>query len=232
MVTAYLTAFVLGLGGSLHCLGMCGPLALALPAGREASRLRRAMARLVYNLGRTVTYAIMGLFAGSLGHILHLGGVQRWVSIVLGVLLISTLLFSSEHMPRWVFNTFYRPVQRGLGKLLKREGMGGFFQIGLLNGLLPCGLVYAALAMASVQQGPLQGAGFMALFGLGTVPMMFAISMGGLTLRSPRFQPVLQYLLPALTLIAGIFLILRGLSLGIPYLSPDFAAGACCPTDF
>lgn len=221
--------FLLGFAGSLHCLGMCGPLALALPAPRDASRAFRAWGRLLYNLGRTVTYAAMGLLAGLIGHVLQLGGFQQTVSIVLGVLLIATLFLNSRHMPEWVLNRFYRPVQRGLGALLRRKGNLGLFQVGLLNGLLPCGLVYAALAGASLQTGPLLGAFYMALFGLGTIPMMFAISMGGLTLRSPRFQPVLQYLVPALTLTAGALLILRGLSLGIPYLSPDLSTpGGCC----
>lgn len=228
-MNTYWAALILGLAGSLHCLGMCGPLALALPAGRDATRTRRALGRLAYNLGRACTYAMMGIFAGLLGHVLQLGGVQRWVSILLGVLLIATLFLSAKNMPHWMLNTFYLPVQKGLGKLLRRQGHGGFFQIGLLNGLLPCGLVYAALAGASLQQGPLRGAAYMFIFGLGTVPMMFAVSMGGLTLRSPRFKPVLQYLVPALTLMAGTLLILRGLSLGIPYISPDLSTpGGCC----
>ncbi len=223
-------AFTLGLAGSLHCLGMCGPLALALPAPRDASRLDRALGRLLYNLGRTATYAFMGLFAGLLGHVLQLGGLQQTVTIALGILLIATLFLNTRHMPDWVLNRFYRPVQRGLGKLLQRRGKLGLFQVGLLNGLLPCGLVYAALAGAALQPGALRGALYMALFGLGTVPMMFAISMGGLTLRSTRFKPVLQYLVPALTLTAGVLLILRGLSLGIPYISPDLSIpGSCCP---
>ncbi|MCC5844692.1 MAG: sulfite exporter TauE/SafE family protein [Verrucomicrobia bacterium] len=226
-MNTYWAALILGLAGSLHCLGMCGPLALALPAGREATHLQRALGRLAYNLGRACTYALMGIFAGLLGHVLQLGGVQRWVSILLGILLIATLLFSSHHMPEWVLNTFYRPVQKGLGKLLKRRGATGLFQIGLLNGLLPCGLVYAALAGASLQEGPLRGAAYMFIFGLGTLPMMFALSMGGLSLRTPRFKPVLQYLVPALTLTAGVLLILRGLSLGIPYISPDLSVGCC-----
>jgi len=222
-------AFTLGLAGSLHCLGMCGPLALALPAPRDASRFVRALGRLLYNLGRTLTYAFMGLFAGLLGHALQLGGLQQIVSILLGMLLIATLFLNTRHMPEWVLKRFYRPVQRGLGKLLHRHGKFGLLQVGLLNGLLPCGLVYAALAGAALQSGALRGALYMGIFGLGTIPMMFAISMGGLTLRSPRFKPVLQYLVPALTLTAGVLLILRGLSLGIPYISPDLSTpGACC----
>lgn len=224
------SALALGLAGSLHCLGMCGPLALALPAPRDAGPGRRALGRLLYNLGRTVTYAVMGLFAGALGHALQLAGVQQTVSIALGLLLLSTLFLRGHHLPGWILRTFYLPVQRALGRILKHGSPGGLFRTGLLNGLLPCGLVYAALAAAALQHGPLQGALYMALFGLGTVPLMFALSMGGLGLHAPRFRPLLNRVIPAVTLMVAVLLILRGLSLGIPYVSPDLNKGACCGT--
>jgi len=224
------SALALGLAGSLHCLGMCGPLALALPAAPDASVGRRALGRLMYNLGRAVTYAFMGIFAGVLGHALRLAGVQQIVSIVLGVLLLATLFLTTKHMPAWVLNTFYRPVQQGLQRILRRGSLLGLFQTGLLNGLLPCGLVYAALAAASLQAGAIQGATYMFLFGLGTTPLMFALSFGGLGLRTPKLQPILNRLIPAVTFTVAVLLILRGLSLGIPYISPILEAtgGSCC----
>ena len=229
MVTAFWTAWILGLLGSLHCLGMCGPLALALPAGPDASRRQRTLTRVHYNLGRAATYALMGLFAGSLGGFLQMAGFQQSVSILLGVLLILTLFLKADHFPKWITQYLYRPLQRKLGERLRAGGHQSFFQIGMLNGLLPCGLVYAALAGASLQENALGGSIYMALFGLGTFPLMFCVSMGGLRLRNPRFRPFFQYLVPTLTLVAGGLLILRGLSLGIPYISPDLAAGSCCP---
>ena len=224
------SALALGLAGSLHCLGMCGPLALALPAAPDASVGRRALGRLMYNLGRAVTYAFMGIFAGVLGHALRLAGVQQIVSIVLGVLLLATLFLTTKHMPAWVLNTFYRPVQQGLQRILRRGSLLGLFQTGLLNGLLPCGLVYAALAAASLQAGAIQGATYMFLFGLGTTPLMFALSFGGLGLRTPKLQPIFNRLIPAVTFTVAVLLILRGLSLGIPYISPILEAtgGSCC----
>jgi sulfite exporter TauE/SafE len=229
-VAAMGSALILGLAGSLHCLGMCGPLALALPASPDASLGRRAMGRLLYNLGRAVTYAFMGIFAGVLGHAIRMAGVQQVVSILLGVLLLATVFLKSHHMPSWLLNTFYRPVQRGLQRILRRGSLLGLFQTGLLNGLLPCGLVYAALAAASLQAGAVQGAAYMFLFGLGTIPLMFLLSLGGLGLRNPRFQPVLNRLIPAVTCTVAVLLILRGLSLGIPYISPVLEAGGggCC----
>jgi sulfite exporter TauE/SafE len=117
-----------------------------------------------------------------------------------------------------------------VGKLLQRGSLAGLYRTGVANGLLPCGLVYAALAGASLQDSALSGSLYMALFGLGTLPLMFALSMGGLTLQSPKLRPVLNRLIPAVTCVVAALLILRGLSLGIPYISPDLSGGgSCCP---
>jgi sulfite exporter TauE/SafE len=223
-----LTALSLGLVGSLHCIGMCGPLALALPMRREDPPSRRAFGRLLYNLGRTTTYAAMGLLAGSLGRVIQLNGIQQIVSITLGVLLLLTVFLTTRQLPAWMVNTFYRPVQLLIGKLLKQGSPSGLYRTGVVNGLLPCGLVYAALAKALLEAGPLSGALFMALFGLGTTPLMFALSFGGLRLRSPKFQPVMRRLTPAVTCTVAMLLILRGMSLDIPYISPDLSSDTPC----
>lgn len=221
-------AFILGAVTSLHCMGMCGPLALALPANSGSSKIRHITGRLVYNLGRAVTYAAMGILAGLLGKSVKLFELQNTVSILFGVLLLASLFLSTQNLPAWVIRCFYKPIQSGLGRILKRGSLTGLFQIGLLNGLLPCGMVYAALALASLQSGPLNGAIFMFLFGLGTLPLMFAISLGGLSLRSPKLQPVLNRVIPTVTFLVAVLLILRGLSLNIPYISPDLNSGSCC----
>lgn len=222
------TALSLGAIGSLHCMGMCGPLALALPAKKEAALSEHVIGRLAYNLGRAVTYAFMGIFAGVLGRALQLAGLQQAVSILLGTLLLATVFLSSKHLPAWMIRTFYKPVQRALGRILKRGSIAGLFQTGLLNGLLPCGLVYAALASASMHAGAVEGAIFMFLFGLGTLPLMFILSLGGLRLRTPKVQPVLNRVIPTVTFLVAVLLILRGLSLNIPYISPDLSTGAAC----
>ncbi|MDF3131010.1 sulfite exporter TauE/SafE family protein [Kiritimatiellaeota bacterium B1221] len=224
-------ALTLGAITSLHCMGMCGPLALALPANKKASKFRHVLGRLVYNLGRAVTYACMGIFAGVLGKRIQLYDLQNTVSILFGVLLLASLFLSAKHMPAWVIRFFYKPIQQGLGRILKRGSIVGLFQIGLLNGLLPCGMVYAALALASLQTGAISGAVFMFLFGLGTLPLMFALSLGGLSLRAPKLQPVLNRIIPTVTFLVAVLLILRGLSLNIPFISPpdlSTAGGACC----
>lgn len=221
-----LTAFLLGLVGSLHCAGMCGPLALALPAAEGTTR-SFILGRFAYNLGRVLTYCLLGLFFGLVGKSLMLAGVQRWVSIALGVTLILGLLVSRKLSVWFPVARLVAQLKSRMAVLLRRRSLQSLTLLGLLNGLLPCGLVYVACAGATATGGILPGAGYMILFGAGTVPMMLAIGLSrrliptGLRLRLLRAVPVSVALLAAL-------LILRGLSLGIPYISPDLAAGASC----
>jgi uncharacterized protein len=222
------TAFLLGLVGSLHCAGMCGPLMLALPAGPGGCRRRLIVGRLIYNAGRIITYALIGSVFGLLGQSFALAGLQRWVSIGAGVLVLGGLFFSSRF-------TFRGPIQQGVnvlkrhfGGLLRRPGATAQLGLGVLNGLLPCGLVYTAAAGAVATASAWSGLGYMVLFGLGTVPMMLALGLAGHRLQ-PALRFKLQRLIPVGLTLVGALLILRGLELGIPYLSPvlDPAGGGC-----
>ncbi|MGN6552578.1 MAG: sulfite exporter TauE/SafE family protein [Verrucomicrobiota bacterium] len=224
----YWTAFVLGLFGSLHCAGMCGPLALALPrTGRGATGY--AVGRLAYNLGRIVTYCSLGAVFGLFGKTFLLAGLQQTTSIALGVLLLIGLFASHRLRMRQPLIGLVNAVKSRLALLLRQRTFASQVLLGLLNGLLPCGLVYVAAAGATATSGIMRGALYMAAFGAGTLPMMLAISLSGnlvpisLRLRLLKAVPVSVFLLAAL-------LILRGLALGIPYLSPDLSAGqsACC----
>jgi uncharacterized protein len=220
------TAIVLGLVGSLHCAGMCGPLALALPQAGN-SRTGYLAGRMAYNLGRITTYCLLGVVFGLLGKTIFLAGIQRWVSIALGLALLAGL-FASRRLAMW------QPITGLVGRLkvrmsalLRQRSFLALAMLGLLNGLLPCGLVYVAGAGATATGGILASVVYMAAFGAGTVPMMLAISLSGklvptsLRLNLSRAIPISVFLLATL-------LILRGMSLGIPYLSPDLAAGSCC----
>lgn len=224
----YWTAFVLGLVGSLHCAGMCGPLALALPAGRR-SGAGYVAGRLVYNLGRIVTYCALGIGFGLLGRTLLLAGIQRWVSIGLGVALLAGLL-TSRKLALW------RPVlalverlKHRMAALLRRHSLASLGMLGLLNGLLPCGLVYVACAGATATGGIVSGAGYMTAFGAGTVPLMLAIGLSG-KLVPFTLRLKLRKAIPVSVLLLAALLVLRGMGLGIPYLSPDLSASgsACC----
>lgn len=232
-----LTALGLGLMGSLHCVGMCGPLALALPRA-PSSRLAFLGGRILYNSGRVVTYAAMGAIFGILGQSLLLAGWQRGLSIAAGLLILAYLAAPWLSRGRWNIEAValraLAPIQRTLGQRLRQPGHGSLFTVGLLNGLLPCGLVYVALAGAAATGDAIGGARFMALFGIGTIPMMLGVSLAGPSLHGAlrgKFQRVVPLALGTL----AVLFILRGMELGIPYVSPnlaaqveDGAAPACC----
>jgi len=231
-------ALSLGLITGLHCIGMCGPLALALPAAGE-HRWSFVAGRLLYNLGRAVTYAIMGLMIGVIGVAFSIGGFQRWFSIFAGsLILISLALIYSGVMPRMMeatgFYHLFGRLQNAWRKRFNRNSIRGLFVLGLINGLLPCGPVYAALAAAAVTGHASTSALFMFVFGLGTLPMMLAVSLAGKLIQMP-IRRKLQKLVPISAGVVAILLIVRGLALGIPYLSPPVTAtqvgaqaGTCC----
>lgn len=217
-----LTAIVLGLVGSLHCAGMCGPLALALPMTGNA-RTTFILGRVAYNLGRIVTYCALGAVFGLVGQTLALAGFQRWVSLAAGSAILIGLILSTKFATSVPVARSVAWIKSGLGAMLRRRSLASTFTLGTLNGLLPCGLVYAACAGAVATGSLVHGVEYMAAFGLGTVPMMLGIGLVGQKLQfTLRFK--LQRLIPACLMIVAVMLILRGLSLGIPYLSPDLAS--------
>jgi len=225
--------FVLGLLGSLHCAGMCGPIALALPV-KQSSWGTRLASSLLYNSGRTLTYAILGFVLGLLGMGLFLWGIQRWVSIGLGILMVLWIILPLV-LGGMKLTTGFQGVTTGyktvFGGLFAKRTYFSVFVIGLLNGLLPCGLVYLALARAVISSGPLEGALYMVLFGLGTVPVMLAVTLAGNAIGL-RFRNMVRKVIPVLVLLIGLLFILRGLNLGIPYVSPKMETEkkvpACC----
>ena len=222
------TAFALGLIGSLHCAGMCGPLALALPASGMAPT-RFVLGRFAYNGGRILTYCLLGVIFGVVGKTLFLAGVQRWVSIGLGLLLLAGLFASRRLALSRPIEALVGWLKAAMSGLLRRRSVLALGLLGLLNGLLPCGLVYAAGAGAMATSGVLAGVAYMAVFGAGTIPMMLGISLSG-RLVPVAFRLRLARAIPFSVFLLGALLILRGLSLGIPYLSPRLAlsGAACC----
>lgn len=222
------TALILGAAGSLHCAGMCGPIALALPAGAPG-RARFVAGRLSYNLGRIGTYAVLGAAAGAFGQSLALAGVQRWVSLTAGVvLLVSPWLVWRGAANRFVArgSAWLRAAFAGV---LRRPSPAAFAVLGLVNGLLPCGLVYAAAAGAAAAGTLAGGTAYMLLFGAGTLPVMLGLSLSGRAFPA-AWRLRLSAAVPAVVCVVGGLLVLRGLALGIPWLSPG-ATGACphCP---
>ncbi|RME27430.1 MAG: sulfite exporter TauE/SafE family protein [Candidatus Zixiibacteriota bacterium] len=215
------TALVIGFAGNLHCLGMCGPIAVSLP-GHGGAMSRRILGRLAYNVGRMVTYATLGLVAGAVGHAVSLAGWQQWLSIAAGVSILLMILLPSRWLQRatggWTAMLVARLKQRWQA-LFAQPSVPALFGIGLLNGLLPCGLVYVALAGAVATGTMWQGALYMAAFGAGTFPGMLLVSLFGSTVIA-RLRGGYRRLLPIGGALLAVLFILRGLSLGIPYISP------------
>lgn len=221
-------AFLLGLLGSLHCAAMCGPLMLALPVPPGGS-VQFVAGRLVYQLGRITTYGLLGVVAGLAGKSLLLAGFQRGLSIGLGLaILLGFLLAKKISLAAPVVQLVVR-LKKAMGVQLQRRSFASLAILGSLNGLLPCGLVYVALAGAVSRGGLVAGVGYMAAFGLGTLPMMAVISLSG-KLFPVSVRLKLRGTIPVGVCLLAALLILRGLSLGIPYLSPDLSSGApaCC----
>lgn len=220
------TGFILGLVGSLHCAGMCGPLALAVPTV-GSTRGSFLASRLTYNAGRIATYAVLGAAFGLAGESLRLAGVQQWLSIGMGSLLLAGLLFASVSMKAPAAKMVGR-IKSTFASLLRVRTFPALFALGATNGLLPCGLVYVAAAAAAATGHLVTAVLFMAAFGLGTTPMMIGLPLLG---RSATFRFRYQKLVPVSVFLVGTLLILRGMALGIPYISPVLEAGAggSCP---
>lgn len=215
-----ITALLVGLGGSLHCVGMCGPIALSLPM-QGNNLMQKFLSGLLYNVGRTVTYGIMGVFFGLIGQGFSMLGFQKWISLIMGTLMITSVLIPAI-IRKIEFNAFTgiaSYIRKGIQRFFVRRSYGGLFIIGVLNGLLPCGLVYIAIAGAIGTGDFYSGMFYMILFGLGTIPLMLSVSVLGNILTLPVRKKI-NKIIPYLVIFVGIIFVLRGLTLGIPYLSP------------
>ncbi|WP_224487945.1 sulfite exporter TauE/SafE family protein [Robertkochia flava] len=219
-----LSGLILGFLGSLHCAGMCGPIAFVLPLDRK-DPLKRFIQLMGYHLGRISSYALIGLFFGLLGRGLFISGMQQRLSLVLGVLMIVAALvpvFSTFRGGK-LLTPFYMAVSRvkgALGERLKDRSPKTLYTLGVLNGFLPCGLVYMALFGAVAMGDALSGSAYMALFGAGTIPLMSVAAYSG-NFLSLKMRTRLNKLIPVFVVLIGVLFVLRGLGLGIPYISPS-----------
>lgn len=218
----WVSAFIFGLLGSFHCVGMCGPIAFLLPVDRE-NKLKKFFQIFLYHFGRISSYAIIGLLFGLLGKSFSLFGLQQQLSVLVGVLMILAMIIPYNKLSKYngskpMFKLVSR-VKSSMGKQLKKKTADTFFTIGFLNGFLPCGLVYMAVFAAIASANALQGSLYMALFGAGTIPLMTtAIYLGNFI--SVNVRSKIRKTVPAFVIIIGLLFILRGMGLGIPYLSP------------
>ena len=217
-----LSAIILGLMGSLHCVGMCGPIAFMLPVDRT-NNFKKISQIFIFHFGRLMAYSIMGILFGFIGKGLYVFGIQQKLSIIIGVLMIVVILIPYKTFNKYNFSKplymLISIIKNRLGKALKKKTADTFLTIGFLNGFLPCGLVYMALFGAIAMANPLEGGLYMMLFGAGTIPLMTtAIYFGGF-LKGAAKQKI-QRLIPVFVVFTGLLFIIRGLGLGIPYVSP------------
>ncbi|MBL8009863.1 MAG: sulfite exporter TauE/SafE family protein [Flavobacteriales bacterium] len=217
MTAVLIPAVLLGVLGSAHCAAMCGPLHVAVGQGGAPVRTT-----VLLNTGRLITYMAIGALFGLFGRGLGLAGLQRFVAIALAVVMLAALvvpaLAARLHRP-FVPSAWVARLRSAVARRLRRSSAPAVLLTGALNGLLPCGMVYMAVAGALAQEGPVDGALFMAAFGFGTWPALFAVRLAGTSFGS-RFRASLVRWAPAGYALMAALLLMRGLALDIPYLSP------------
>lgn len=215
--------FLLGLLGSFHCVGMCGPIALILPLHRDNIWIKNIQI-LSYFVGKTLTYAVLGLIFGLIGKGLFIREYQQNFSIFVGIVmvLVGILSFFQIHFSYLQIPIFkgLSQVKSALAKQLKSKTIFSVFLIGFLNGFLPCGLVYTALFSALATADITSSILYMLCFGLGTSVLMIVFVYIG-NFLSANVQKRIQKTIPFFVIIFGILLMMRGLGLDIPMISPS-----------
>ena len=217
-----ISAIGLGFASGFHCIGMCGPIALSMGLTKKQAT-NYYLQNLTYQFGRIFTYSLLGTLLGIVGQGFEMAGFQQYLTIAVGILLILMAIFSfggNDFASKIPFlSKLLLQVKMNLGKLLQKADYRSRFTTGILNGFLPCGMVYMALTASLAAGGIWQGASFMALFGLGTLPFMFAVVLLG-NLMTTAFRIKILKFVPVLMIVLGGLFILRGLEIGIPYITP------------
>lgn len=217
------SALILGLVSSLHCIGMCGPIAMMLPVDRH-NPAKKTLQIMLYHTGRLTAYATLGLVFGIVGKGLYLAGIQQNLSIFAGLIMIAIVMvpekwFAKHNFSKPVYSVISK-IKTGLGSQFRRRSYKALFITGLLNGFLPCGLVYAALFGAIAMQGVTPGMAYMVLYGAGTIPLMSAVVYTSGFITGP-WRLTFNKAVPYVTVFIGMLFVVRGLGLGIPFVSPE-----------
>ena len=216
-----ISALAMGLLSSVHCVGMCGAIAFSIPAQNLVGS-QKIIGISLYNLGRVITYTLLGVVFGMFGRQIFISGFQQWFSIIAGVFILIILWQSVARSPVFHlpgFSLLNKWVQKQVGKYLLQPSLSAKLFLGMANGLLPCGLIYLAITGA-LATGSVKGAAlFMACFGAGTIPAMFLFSYFGFMLKLST-RNIMRKMVPYFVGLVAVLLILRGLGLNIPYVSP------------
>ncbi len=220
-----LGGFLIGFLGSFHCVGMCGPIVLALPTGNQ-SNFSLILSRVLYNFGRIITYSFFGAVFGFFGRGITFVGFQQFASIGIVIIILIYYLMPSRFKGKLSTSAPYQLLSSFVKGAFKRITKSGspfsMLLFGIINGFLPCGFVYVALAGAITTGNALSGAVSMALFGLGTTPIMLGTALVGKFI-SGKVRRTMNKLIPVFAIILAIIFILRGLNLGIKYISPKLS---------
>jgi len=221
MNSVYLiSALALGFLGSFHCAGMCGPLLLMMPLNNSSTQ-SAIVGKIIYNTGRITSYVFMGFIFGIFGLTIALQGFQRELSIFTGCLIIIITLFtlSNKFFKSYKFTNYYMShVRKYLKMLYSKKTFTSMFLIGALNGFLPCGFVYLALAGAAASASIYGGMTYMLLFGLGTFPMMMILTLAT-NFFGVKFSRFYSRVSPIIAIVLAGFLIFRGI---------EFKNESCC----
>jgi sulfite exporter TauE/SafE len=225
-IALIISAIGLGFASGFHCIGMCGPIALSMGLTKN-QKANFYIQNLTYQFGRILTYSFLGAVLGIIGQSFELAGFQKYLTVLVGILLIIMAIFSfggKDFAAKIPFvSRGLLKVKMKLGKILQRPDYKSRFATGILNGLLPCGMVYMALTASLAAGGIWQSSLFMFLFGLGTFPFMFAVVYLG-NFITTTFRVRILKVIPVMMIILGGLFVLRGLELGIPYVSPHSEA--------
>src|SRR5690554_6829588 len=201
---------------------MCGPIAFLLPVDRT-NQFKKVGQIFLYHFGRIFSYAILGLAFGLLGKSLNLFGFQQQLSIGIGILMLLVVFIPQKTFNKYNFSKpvykIISKVKSALGKELMKKTTDTFLTIGFLNGFLLSGLVYMAIFVAIAAGNAWQGSLYMAVFGLGTIPLMTSAIYLGNFLNAQVRQRIRRAIPIFIVVIACLFIV-RGLGLGIPYVSP------------
>lgn len=216
MSAVYWGALLLGLSSSFHCFGMCGPLVMAIPM-KSKSKVKRAFGITQYHVGKTFTYALLGLIVGLVGISIQAFKWMQVLSVISGVVIIFFAWESFIRLPfgQKIQQSFTRVAGKSLRALFKSNLPFKPLFFGMINGLLPCGLIYVALINSLLAGSPTGSATAMIFFGLGTVPVLTLAKW-----ISMRIKWKSTWITPILITLVGVMIIFRGLNLGIPLLSP------------
>lgn len=206
-----IAGFIIGFVGSLHCIGMCGPLTLMMMGSR-----RTFSSFVLYHAGRIMVYVLLGLILGIIGHSIQLMELQKVITIVLGAALI--LLYGipkfRNRLESWYYNSWFnKQIRKVLSRQLSIKKR--WMLSGAANGFLPCGLTYVAAAGAIVLPSYTEAALFMIVFGLGTIPALALFTITGASLAT-RFKRFIPNTISLIAILSGSLLLLRGLLMTLP----------------